>query len=63
MKLTTSLIVFVAIVISVNNAVLYYAIQHKEMHSRIHSVGLMIFLISLIEIVAIGIWGYIHLRT
>ena len=55
------LVVFAAIVIFVNNFVLYYAIQNKEIHSRIHSVGLMVFLISLIEIVAIGIYGYIHL--
>jgi len=56
------LIVFATIVISVNNFVLYYAIQNKGIHSRIHSVGLMVFLISLIEIVAIGIYSYIHLR-
>jgi hypothetical protein len=62
MQLITSLIIFAAIVISVNNFVLFYAIKNNEIHSRIHSVGMMIFLISLIEIVAIGIWGYIHLR-
>ena len=62
MALTTSLIVFAAIVISVNNFVLFYAIKHNGIHSKIHSVGMMIFLISLIEIVAIGIWSYIHLR-
>jgi len=62
MELRTSLIVFVAIVIFVNNFVMYYAIQNNGIHSRIHSVGVIIFLISLIEIVAIGIWGYIHLR-
>ena len=62
MQLTTSLIVFAIIVISVNNFVLFYAIKNKGIHSKIHSVGMMIFLISLIEIVAIGIWGYIHLR-
>jgi len=56
------LVVFAAIVIFVNNFVLYYAIQNKGIHSRIHSVGLLVFLISLIEIVAIGIYGYIHLR-
>jgi hypothetical protein len=61
MELTTSLIVFAAIVISVNNFVLFYAIKNNGIHSKIHSVGMMIFLISLIEIVAIGIWGYIHL--
>ena len=62
MQLTTSLIVFAAIVISVNNFVLFYAIKNNGIHSKIHSVGMMIFLISLIETVAIGIWGYIHLR-
>jgi len=62
MALTTSLIVFAAIVISVNNFVLFYAIKNNGILSKIHSVGMMIFLISLIEIVAIGIWGYIHLR-
>jgi hypothetical protein len=62
MELTTRLIVFVAIIIFVNNFVLYYAIQNNGIHSRIHSVGLLVFLISLIEIVAIGIYGYIHLR-
>jgi hypothetical protein len=62
MKLTTSLIVFTAIVISVNNFALYYAIKNNSIHSRIHSVGLMIFLFSLIEIIAIGIWAYIHLK-
>lgn len=62
MEITTRLIVFVAIIIFVNNFVLYYAIQKNGIHSRIHSVGLLVFLISLIEIVAIGIYGYIHLR-
>ena len=62
MELTTSLIVFTAIVISVNNFVLFYAIKYNGIHSKIHSVGMMIFLISLIEIVATGIWGYLHLR-
>jgi hypothetical protein len=62
MGLTTSLIIFVAIVISVNNFVLFYAIQNNGIHSKIHSVGMMIFLISLIEIVAIVIWGFIHLK-
>ena len=62
MKLTTSLIVFAAIVISVNNFVLFFAIKNNGIHSKIHSLGLTIFLISLIEIVAIIIWAYIHLR-
>lgn len=62
MEITIRLIVFVAIIIFVNNFVLYYAIQNNGIHSRIHSVGLLVFLISLIEIVAIGIYGYIHLR-
>ena len=62
MELTTSLIVFTAIVIYVNNFVLFYAIKNNGIHSKIHSVGMMIFLISLIEIVATGIWGYLHLR-
>ena len=42
--------------------IIYYAIQDKGIHSRIHSVGMLVFLISLIEIVAIGISIYIHLR-
>jgi len=62
MGMAVKLIVFVVIIISVNNFVLYWAIQNNGIHSKIHSVGLMIFLISLIEIVAIGIWGCIHLR-
>jgi hypothetical protein len=63
MEVTTKLIVFVAIIISVNNFVLFYAIQHNGTHSRIHSLGMLVFLISLIEIVAIGIYSYIHLRN
>ncbi len=62
MELTTRLIVFVAIIISVNNFALFYAIRNKGIHSRIHSLGMLVFLISLIEIVAIGIWSFIHLR-
>jgi len=62
MELSTSLIVFAAIVISVNNFVMYYVIKNNGIHSRIHSVGLIVFLFSLIEIVAIVIWAYIHLR-
>ena len=62
MELTTRLIIFVAIIISVNNFVLFYAIQNKGIHSRIHSLGMLVFLISLIEIVAIGISIYIHLK-
>lgn len=62
MELRTNLIVFAAIIISVNNFVLFYAIQNKGIHSRIHSLGMIVFLISLIEIVAIGIWAYIHLK-
>jgi len=62
MEITTRLIVFVAVIIFVNNFVLYYAIQNNGIHSKIHSVGLLVFLISLIEIVAIGVYGYIHLR-
>ena len=62
MELTTSLIIFAAIVISVHNFVLFYAIKNNGTHSKVHSVGMMIFLISLIEIVAIVIWAYIHLR-
>jgi hypothetical protein len=61
MELKTQLIVFAAIVISVNNFVLFYAIKNNGKHSKIHSVGMLVFLISLIEIVAIGIWSYIHL--
>jgi hypothetical protein len=62
MNLLRNLIVFVAIVISVNNFALYYAIQNKGKHARIRSIGMLVFLFSLIEIVAIGIWGYINLR-
>jgi hypothetical protein len=62
MQPKTSLIVFATIVISVNNFVLFYAIKNNGAHSKIHSVGMVIFLISLIEIVAIGIWAYIHLK-
>jgi len=61
MELMTRLIVFVVIVISVNNFVLYYAITNK-IHLRTYPLGLQVFLISLIEIVAIVIWGYVHLR-
>jgi hypothetical protein len=62
-ELTTRFIVFVAIVISVNNFVLFYAIKNNGTHSKIHSIGMLVFLISLIEIVAIGIGIYIHLRN
>ena len=62
MEITTRLIVFVVIIISVNNFVLFYAIQNNGIHSRIHSLGMLVFLISLIEIVAIGISIYIHLK-
>jgi len=62
MQSTTSLIVFTTIVISVNNFVLFYTIKDNGIHSKGHSLGVLMFLISLIEIVAIGIWGYIHLK-
>jgi len=62
MELMTRLIVFVVIIISVNNFVLFYAIKNNGIHSRIHSLGMLVFLISLIEIVAIGIYAYIHLK-
>ena len=55
MELTTRFIVFVAIIISVNNFVLFYAIQNKGIHSRIHSLGMLVFLISLIAV------SYTHL--
>jgi hypothetical protein len=58
----TKLVVFVTIIISVNNFVLYYVIKNNGIHSRVHSVGMLVFLFSLIEIVAIGIYAYIHLR-
>jgi membrane protein YdbS with pleckstrin-like domain len=61
MELTTSLIVFVTIIISVNNFVLYWAMTNR-IHSKTYPLGLQVFLISVVEIVAIGIWGYIHLR-
>jgi hypothetical protein len=56
------LIIFAVIIISVNNFALYWTIRNNGIHSRIHSVGLIVFLFSLIEIVAIGIYAYIHLR-
>ena len=62
MEVITRLIVFVAIIISVNNFVLFYAIKNNGIHSRIHSLGMLVFLISLIEVVAIGLSIYIHLR-
>jgi len=62
MELTTRLIIFVAIIISVNNFVLFYAIKNNGIHSRVHSLGMLVFLISLIEIVAIGIYIYIHFK-
>ena len=62
MEPKTSLIVFAAIVILVNNFVLYYAINNNGIHSKKYSVGMIVFLISIIEIAAIGIWGYVHLR-
>ena len=61
MELVTKLIIFVAIIISVNNFLLYWAITNR-IHSRTYPLGLQVFLISLIEIVAIGIWAYIHVR-
>ncbi len=60
MELTIRLIVFVVIIISVNNFVLFYAVKNNGIHPRIQSPGMLVFLISLIEIVAIGIWAYIH---
>jgi len=63
MELITRLIVFVTIIISANNFVLFYAIKNNGIHSRIHSIGMLIFLISLIEIVAIGLGIYIRLKN
>ena len=60
MDTAIKLFIFAAIIIAVNNFVLYYAIQNKGIHARIHSVGLLILFFSIIEIVAIGIYAYIH---
>ena len=62
MDTRTRLIVFATIVIAVNNLVIYYAIQNNGIHSRIHSRGLIIFFLSLVEIVAIGIYSFIHFK-
>lgn len=62
MDTRTNLIVFATIIIAVNNLVLYFALQNKDIHARIHSIGLLVFLISLIEIVAIGIYSFIHFK-
>ena len=63
MELTTKLIIFVAIIISVNNFVLFYAIQNKRIHSRIHSLGILVFLISLIEIVTENLETFLRYPT
>ena len=57
-----NLIVFATIIIGVNNFVLYFVLQNKGVYARIQSVGLLVFLISLIEIVAIGIYSFIHFK-
>ncbi|MDE2025677.1 MAG: hypothetical protein KGJ07_04240 [Patescibacteria group bacterium] len=62
MDTRTNLIVFATIIIAVNNFVMYYALQNNSMHAWIHSRGLIIFLISLIEIVAIGMYSFIHFK-
>ncbi len=62
MGAAVKLIIFVTVVLSVNNSVLYYAIHNKKVYARVNSVGVIVFLISLIEIVAIGIYAFIHLR-
>ncbi|MGA2910509.1 MAG: hypothetical protein ABSE04_01770 [Candidatus Microgenomates bacterium] len=62
MGLATKLVIFAAIIISINNFVLYWAIKNNGINSKGHSFGTIVFLISLIEIVAIGIYGYIHLK-
>ena len=62
MNQATNLIVFAAIIIAVNNFVMYYAIQNNSLHSRLHSRGLIIFLLSVVEIVAIGIYSFIHFK-
>lgn len=61
-NIRTNLIVFATIIIAVNNFVMYYAIQNNSIHSRIHSRGLIIFLLSLVEIVAFAIYGFIHFK-
>lgn len=61
MDLRTSLFVFVVIVIAVNNAILFYVVQHRQ-NMRVHSTGLIILFFSVIEIVAIGIKIYISVK-
>jgi hypothetical protein len=63
MEFIVKSIIFVAIIISVNNFVLYYAIRNNGIHSKVHSLGMLVFLISLIEIVAIGIYICTHLKN
>jgi hypothetical protein len=62
MGIAAKLLVFVTIIISVNNFALYYVIKNNGIHSKIHSIGLIVFLFSLIEIVAVGIYAYIHFK-
>jgi hypothetical protein len=62
MEVVTKLIIFVVIIISVNNFVLFYALRNNGAHLKNHSPGMAIFLISLVEIVAIGIYAFIHFR-
>lgn len=61
MGLAAKLVIFVTIIVSVNNFVLYWAMTNK-IHSGKYPLGLQVFLISVVEIVAIGIWSYIHLK-
>ena len=61
MGLATKFIIFVTIIIAVNNFVLYWAITNK-IHSGKYPLGLQVFLISVVEIVAIGIYSYIHFK-
>lgn len=61
MDLRTSLFVFVVIVIAINNAIMFYVVQHRG-SERIQSTGLIILFFSVIEIVAIGIKIYISVK-
>lgn len=61
MDLRTSLFVFVVIVIAINNAIMFYVVQHRG-SERIQATGLIILFFSVIEIVAIGIKIYISVK-
>lgn len=62
MDVRTRLILFSTIIITVNNAIMYFVIHNNSINSRIHSKGLVILLFSLIEIVAFTIYSFIHFK-